>query len=91
MPETPFNIADSVSDLESHRSPARAIYSLDSHYTASFRSAYLAGPVPGPPPAIGLPWAMAAESTPTSTVTPLTARKTWRTVEPFHGMVYFAP
>lgn len=24
-------------------------------------------------------------------VTPLTARKTWRTVEPIHGMVYFAP
>src|SRR5665213_75632 len=29
MPETPFNIADSVSDLDSHRSPAQAIYSLD--------------------------------------------------------------
>jgi len=26
-----------------------------------------------------------------SPVTPLTARKTWRTVEPLHGMVYFAP
>jgi len=26
-----------------------------------------------------------------STVSPLTARKTWRTVEPLHGMVYFAP
>ena len=25
------------------------------------------------------------------TVTPLTARKTWRTVEPLHGMIYFAP
>jgi hypothetical protein len=25
------------------------------------------------------------------TVSPLTARKTWRTVEPLHGMVYFAP
>ena len=24
-------------------------------------------------------------------MTPLTARKTWRTVEPLHGMVYFAP
>ena len=24
-------------------------------------------------------------------VSPLTARKTWRTVEPLHGMVYFAP
>jgi hypothetical protein len=24
-------------------------------------------------------------------VSPLTARKTWRTVEPIHGMVYFAP
>jgi len=27
----------------------------------------------------------------TSPVTALTARKTWRTVEPLHGMVYFAP
>lgn len=26
-----------------------------------------------------------------SPVTPVTARKTWRTVEPLHGMVYFAP
>ncbi len=26
-----------------------------------------------------------------ATVSPLTARKTWRTVEPLHGMVYFAP
>jgi hypothetical protein len=34
---------------------------------------------------------MATESTSTSTVTPLTARKTWRTVEPLHGMIYFAP
>jgi hypothetical protein len=25
------------------------------------------------------------------TVSPLTARKTWRTVEPLHGMIYFAP
>ena len=30
-------------------------------------------------------------SYPSSPVTPLTARKTWRTVEPLHGMVYFAP
>ncbi len=29
---------------------------------------------------------------PTSmSVSPLTARKTWRTVEPLHGMIYFAP
>jgi hypothetical protein len=26
-----------------------------------------------------------------ASVSPLTARKTWRTVEPLHGMVYFAP
>jgi hypothetical protein len=26
-----------------------------------------------------------------SSVSPLTARKTWRTLEPLHGMVYFAP
>lgn len=25
------------------------------------------------------------------TVSPLTARKTWRTLEPLHGMIYFAP
>jgi hypothetical protein len=25
------------------------------------------------------------------TVSPVTARKTWRTVEPLHGMIYFAP
>src|ERR1035441_2348396 len=24
-------------------------------------------------------------------VSPVTARKTWRTVEPLHGMIYFAP
>ena len=24
-------------------------------------------------------------------MSPLTARKTWRTVEPLHGMIYFAP
>ena len=34
---------------------------------------------------------MAPESTSPSTVAPLTARKTWRTVEPLHGMIYFAP
>jgi hypothetical protein len=34
---------------------------------------------------------MAPPSTSTSTVTPLIARKTWRTVEPLHGMIYFAP
>jgi len=33
---------------------------------------------------------MAPRSFP-SPVAPLTARKTWRTVEPLHGMVYFAP
>ena len=27
----------------------------------------------------------------TRSLDPLTARKTWRTVEPLHGMVYFAP
>src|SRR3546814_14709021 len=25
------------------------------------------------------------------TVSPLTARKTWRTLEPIHGYIYFAP
>jgi hypothetical protein len=34
---------------------------------------------------------MAPKSTSASTITPLTARKTWRTVEPLHGMIYFAP
>jgi hypothetical protein len=29
--------------------------------------------------------------TPTAPISPLTARKTWRTVEPLHGMIYFAP
>jgi hypothetical protein len=28
---------------------------------------------------------------PTAPISPLTARKTWRTVEPLHGMIYFAP
>jgi hypothetical protein len=32
-----------------------------------------------------------ATRTPGSAVSPLTARKTWRTVEPLHGMIYFAP
>jgi hypothetical protein len=27
----------------------------------------------------------------TDTLSPLTARKTWRSVEPIHGMIYFAP
>jgi hypothetical protein len=34
---------------------------------------------------------MAATSVDTDPATPLTARKTWRTVEPLHGMIYFAP
>jgi DNA-binding MarR family transcriptional regulator len=34
---------------------------------------------------------MAANLHPPESVSPLTARKTWRTVEPLHGMVYFAP
>jgi hypothetical protein len=34
---------------------------------------------------------MASTSVHTDPVTPLTARKTWRTVEPLHGMIYFAP
>src|SRR5438105_8040354 len=32
-----------------------------------------------------LPWP------PVSTVDPVVARKTWRTLEPFHGLIYFAP
>jgi hypothetical protein len=48
-------------------------------------------PPPPPPPRPGLPWTMAADPTPTNPVSPLTARKTWRTVEPLHGMIYFAP
>ena len=34
---------------------------------------------------------MATDATSTEPVSPLTARKTWRTVEPLHGMIYFAP
>jgi hypothetical protein len=34
---------------------------------------------------------MAATTDPTPSISPLTARKTWRTVEPLHGMIYFAP
>jgi hypothetical protein len=34
---------------------------------------------------------MAADPTSPMSVSPLTARKTWRTVEPLHGMIYFAP
>ena len=33
---------------------------------------------------------MAADPNPSETVSPLTARKTWRTVEPLHSMIYFA-
>ena len=32
-----------------------------------------------------------ARTLPAGSVSPLTARKTWRTVEPVHGMIYFAP
>ncbi len=42
-------------------------------------------------PRIGLPWAMATDRTGPLPVSPLTARKTWRTVEPIHSMLYFAP
>ena len=34
---------------------------------------------------------MVRHQTPTQPVSPITARKTWRTVEPLHGMIYFAP
>ena len=34
---------------------------------------------------------MAPNPTTPAPVSPLTARKTWRTVEPLHGMIYFAP
>jgi hypothetical protein len=34
---------------------------------------------------------MAARTTSSRSISPLTARKTWRTVEPLHGMIYFAP
>ncbi len=34
---------------------------------------------------------MAADPTSTEPVSPLSARKTWRTVEPLHSMIYFAP
>lgn len=34
---------------------------------------------------------MAPDRTAPKPVSPLTAHKTWRTVEPIHGMVYFAP
>jgi hypothetical protein len=34
---------------------------------------------------------MAADPNAPDAVSPLTARKTWRTVEPLHGMIYFAP
>ena len=27
----------------------------------------------------------------TETLAPVVARKTWRTLEPIHGMIYFAP
>src|ERR1700683_3584434 len=33
---------------------------------------------------------MSADPNPSETVSPLTARKTWRTLEPLHGMIYFA-
>ena len=39
---------------------------------------------------MGLPWAMPDPAS-ASPVSPLTARKTWRSVEPLHGMIYFAP
>jgi hypothetical protein len=34
---------------------------------------------------------MAPSPTSPAPLSPLTARKTWRTVEPLHGMIYFAP
>jgi hypothetical protein len=43
---------------------------------------------------VGIRSAMASPTTPASSlgpVSPLTARRTWRSVEPVHGMIYFAP
>ncbi len=83
MPETPFNIADSVSDFELERTPVAAVASLP----GTIRRPSPNHPRPG---AFGLPLAMAPRP-PDSPVSPLTARKTWRSVEPLHGMIYFAP
>src|ERR1700677_1036460 len=70
MPETPFNIADSVSDPERSRVQT----------SCSWRALYGLCPLTGPSRGFGLPWSMAP--TPTALPSPLTARKTWRTVEP---------
>jgi hypothetical protein len=106
MPETPFNIADSVSDSDcdsvtgqnavtaetsgvppsSTPAPYSALYGL---HTAIIPRPDPA-PAPGQATGIGIPWTMPDRSS-TSTVSPLTARKTWRSVEPLHGMIYFAP
>jgi hypothetical protein len=71
-----------------------------SHYTGD--PAAVAGQFPSatgePPPGrrirgellSAMPSASPSTLTP-GTVSPLTARKTWRSVEPIHGMVYFVP
>ncbi len=45
---------------------------------------------PGRVTGIGIPWTMPDRAS-NFPVAPLTARKTWRSVEPLHGMIYFAP
>ncbi len=40
---------------------------------------------------LGLPWAMVSDPSQRCHVSALAARKTWLTLEPLHGMVYFAP
>jgi hypothetical protein len=93
MPGTPFNIADPVFDLDSERPRLRytCFLAVLDPYPALYGFCPVAipnGTVPGR--GFGLPWIMAPATSP-SPVSPLTARKTWRTVEPLHGMVYFAP
>ena len=100
MPETPFNIADSVSDLDSECSRLAATCSspgtirpppVSGHPSRSDPAGSTGRPEPARPgtgPGYRGPWPPTRTDRP---VSPLTARKTWRTVEPLHGMIYFAP
>jgi hypothetical protein len=59
--------------------------------TATHYTALGGGAVPGAGAGIGLRLTMTTDRTSPMPVSPLTARKTWRTVEPLHSLVYFAP
>jgi hypothetical protein len=95
MPGTPFNITDSCLLPPGPRwartvRPPHAARATTCPQPALYGTTPTVPAAPDPEGAPGIPWSMPTDASPTA-VSPVTARKTWRTVEPLHGMVYFAP